>query len=252
MDRADTDQFLVWTEAFFNGYGGDPEAEAQFAEAIEGLNTYWVDAIAERRERSLIEGDFCSYCVHTKLDDGRYATDGELIELMTLMVIGGLDTVRSQLSYLVWHLARHPEDRKRLIDEPEVIPYAVEETLRFYGMTFGDGRKVTRDVEFHGVKLKKGETVWALNSSANRDPKHFERANEYIIDRKKNQHTTFALGRHRCLGMHLARAEMKIATEEWLAAIPDFWIDSHEPLMERGAGSMLSLTDLPLAWSVKS
>ena len=85
------------------------------------------------------------------------------------------------------HLALHPEHRQRLIDDPELIPLAVEETLRYYTIIFGDGRKVTRDIEFHGVQLKQGDMVYGLVSGANRDPRHWEHADEFVIDRKTQQ-----------------------------------------------------------------
>jgi cytochrome P450 len=148
------------------------------------------------------------------------------------------------------HLAEHPEERRRLIAEPELIPLAVEEVLRFYTIIFGDGRKVTRDAEFHGVQLKQGEMVYGLVSAANRDPDHWERGEEFVIDRQRNNHMGFANGPHRCLGMHLARREMKIAVEEWLRLIPDFDIAPDAELTERGGGSMMTLLQLPLVWDV--
>jgi cytochrome P450 len=146
------------------------------------------------------------------------------------------------------HLAEHPEHRRRLIDEPDLIPSFVEEALRYYTIIFGDGRKVTRDIEFHGASLKKGDMVYGLVAAANRDPNHYERADEFVIDRKKNNHFGFASGPHRCLGMHIARRELAVAVEEWLRAIPDFRIATDEQLMERGGGNMTTLLELPLAW----
>ena len=136
--------------------------------------------------------------------------------MCTVLTLAGLDTTRAELGYMFHHLALNPDDRQKLIDDPELAPLAVEETLRYYTIIFGDGRKVTRDIEFHGVQLKKGDMVYALVSGANRDPRHWERADEFVIDRKKNNHFGFASGPHRCLGMHLARREMAIAVQEWL------------------------------------
>ena len=93
------------------------------------------------------------------------------------------------------HLAAHPEHRRALVDDPELIPSAVEEVLRYYTIIFGDGRKVTRDVEFHGASLRKGDMVYGLVSGANRDPRAYERADEYVIDRKRNHHMGFATAR---------------------------------------------------------
>ncbi len=96
----------------------------------------------------------------------------------------------------------------------------MEESLRLYTIIFGDGRKVTRDTEFHGCPIRKGDMVYGLVAAANLDPRVNERAGEFVVDRKRNPHLGFAGGPHRCLGAHLARKEMQIATEEWLAAIP--------------------------------
>jgi cytochrome P450 len=109
---------------------------------------------------------------------------------------------------------------------------------------------VTRDVAFHGVSLKQGDMVYGLVSAANRDPDAYERAGEFVIDRKRNNHMGFANGPHRCLGMHLARCEMRVAVQEWLRVIPDFTIATDEALLERGGGSMMALLQLPLEWEV--
>ena len=249
MDLEDTPKLREWVEDFFAGYGGDPNAQEAMASAVAGLTGYWKDTITERQgETEPREGDFASYLMHQTWGDERPLTEQELVDLLLLAVIGGLDTTKSELSFFFRHLAENPGDRRRLVEEPEVIPLAVEEALRFYTMTFGDGRKVTRDIHFHGVELKEGDMVWAMVATANRDPNAFERANEFVVDRKRNLHAGFALGPHRCLGMHLARSSMRIATEEWLKAIPKFRLDADDVIMERGAGSMLSPFEVPLAW----
>jgi cytochrome P450 len=118
-------------------------------------------------------------------------------------------------------------------------------------MIFGDGRKVTRDLEFHGAHLKQGDMVYGLVSAANRDPREYERANEFVIDRKKNyHHFGFASGPHRCLGLHLARREMRVAVEEWLRVIPDFQLATDHVIMERGGGAMTAPLELPLRWEL--
>ena len=124
--------------------------------------------------------------------------------------------------------------------------------LRFYTMIFGDGRKVTRDLEFHGAQLKKGDMVYGLVSGANRDPRVYERANEFVIDRKRNNHFGFANGPHRCLGLHLARREMQVAVEEWLRVIPDFRLATETRCRERGGGAMTAPHEMPLEWEVPS
>jgi cytochrome P450 len=165
-----------------------------------------------------------------------------------VLVLAGLDTTRAQLGYLFRHLALTPDHRQQLVSDPSLIPSAVEESLRLHTIIFGDGRKVTEDVEFHGCPLKKGDMVYALVAGANREPRVFDRADEFVLDRSGNQHFGFAGGPHRCLGAHLARREMQLATAEWLSVIPDFRIASDGPLIERGGGAMNALLALPLQW----
>ncbi|WP_432973836.1 cytochrome P450 [Dactylosporangium sp. CA-233914] len=249
MNVEDTPKLRGWVDDFFAGYGGDPATQEAMANGIAGLTHYWQEAVNERRgESEPRAGDFASFLMHQSFGGERPLTDKEVVDLLLLAVIGGLDTTKSQLSYFFRHLAENPGDRNRLVAEPDIIPSAVEEALRFYTITFGDGRKVTQDIHFHGVDLKEGDMVWAMVASANRDPKAFERANEFVVDRKKNLHAGFALGPHRCLGIHLARASMRIATEEWLKQIPVFRMNASEELTERGAGSMLAPWSVPLAW----
>jgi cytochrome P450 len=219
--------------------------------AVGSIKQYWADYLAERKgEPEPREGDLASYLLHTPLDDGQSLTDVEIVDMLLVLTLAGLDTTRAELGYMFHHLALNPDDRKRLIAEPEIIPYAVEETLRLYTIIFGDGRKVAVDTEFHGVNLKKGDMVYAIVSAANRDPSVYDRAEEYVVDRKNNHHFGFASGPHRCLGMHLARREMAIGVDEWLRVIPDFTIGPADDLRERGGASMMTLDHLPLRWEV--
>jgi cytochrome P450 len=253
VDVSQADLFLKWVEDFFAGFGGDPDAVDVMVAALTGIREYWVDALAQRRgETEPRPGDLCSHLLFAQYNDERALTEEEMLDMLVVLVLAGLDTTRGELGYMFHHLANHPDDRRRLIEEPEIIPFAVEETLRYYTIVFGDGRKVSRDVEFHGVELKKGDMVYGLVSAANRDPAVYERAEEYVVDRKNNHHFGFASGPHRCLGMHLARREMQIGVEEWLRVIPDFRVVTDEVLLERGGGSMMSLHSLPLEWELGS
>ena len=247
---SETDRFVGWVDDWFSGFGGDPSGQERMTASLVGIREYWVAALEERRGQPEREGDLASHLLHSSFDGERPLTDDEMLDMLTVLVLAGLDTTRGQLGYLWLHLANHPEHRRRLVDEPELIPAAVEESLRYYTIIFGDGRKVTRDVEFYGAQLKKGDMVYGLVSGANRDPRAWERADEFVVDRKRNNHMGFANGPHRCLGMHLARREMQVALEEWLKVIPDFRLDTDEVLYERGGGSMMSLGKLPLAWEV--
>jgi cytochrome P450 len=189
--------------------------------------------------------------MHSTVDDAPLGDD-LILDILTVLVLAGLDTTRGQLGYLFRHLADNPDDRRRLAAEPGLIPSAVEESLRLYTIIFGDGRKVAQDTDFHGCPLRKGDMVYGLVSGANRDPRVYDRPDEFIVDRKANPHLGFAGGPHRCLGAHLARMVMQVAVEEWLQVIPDFEVAAEEPLMERGGGAMMALLSLPLKWEVTS
>ena len=243
-----TDSFVGWVEDFFGGFGGDPAGADAMLAALTAMRGYWESVIEERRgEAEEREGDLTSHLIHATIDD-RSLTDTEILDMLVVLTLAGLDTTRGTLGYIFWHLAKHPEHRQRLIAEPELIPYFVEEATRYYTIIFGDGRKVTRDVEFHGASLKQGDMVYGLVAGANRDPRHWERADEFVLDRKKNNHFGFAGGPHRCLGMHLARRELAIGVEEWLKVIPDFHLANDEPLTERGGANMTTLLKLQLEW----
>ncbi|HEY6396748.1 MAG TPA: cytochrome P450 [Solirubrobacteraceae bacterium] len=250
LPGSDADVFVRWVEDFFRGFGGDPAGLEPMIKALDGIREYWVAALAERRgEPAPRDGDLASHLLHCTVDD-RPLTDAEMLDMLTVLVLAGLDTTRASLGYMFQHLAAHPDDRRRLVEQPELIPSAVEEALRLYTIIFGDGRKVTRDTDFYGCPLKKGDMVYGLVSGANRDPREYDRAGEFVIDRKGNHHLGFASGPHRCLGTHLARREMQLAVEEWLRVIPDFHIATDGVLLERGGGAMMSLLTLPLAWEV--
>lgn len=248
----DADLFVPWVEDFFAGFSGDPAGQDRMVAALNGIHEYWRKVLDERRgEPEPREGDLASLLMRSMFGD-RLLNDAEILDMLQVLTLAGLDTTRATLGYMFLHLAHHPEHRRRLVDEPDLIPLAVEECLRFYTIIFGDGRKVTRDVEFHGHKLKQGDMVYALVSGANRDPREYERADEFVLDRKGNHHFGFAGGPHRCLGIHLARREVQIAVGEWLQVIPDFRVATSEGLTERGGGSMMNLSRLPLEWEVAS
>jgi hypothetical protein len=140
---------------------------------------------------------------------------------MALLLIAGIDTTWSAIGASLWHLAKHPGDRRRLVAEPGLLPAAVEEFLRVYApVTMA--RLVKRDMCWRGADMKTDDWILLSYPAANRDPAQFERAGEIIIDRQVNRHAAFGLGVHRCLGSHLARMELRVSLRAWLDRIPDF------------------------------
>jgi cytochrome P450 len=237
---------LPLVEGLFRGFfGGDP---AEMATTVEEVRRYYRAIVDDRMARPRdITTDFVSYLLSCRVDGEPLPYD-DVVTLSFTIMIAGLDTTRSALGYIFHHLATHPGDRQTLIDQPERIPDAVEEFLRLYTLLLQDGRYVDRDIDFNGCPMKEGDVIWLGLASANRDPRRFERPDEFMIDRAENKHLGFGAGAHRCLGAHLARSELILVLEEWLVRIPHFRLADDEPITERGG--QLMLTRVPLRWDV--
>lgn len=179
-------------------------------------------AIAERRARP--RGDLISHLLGQEVD-GAPITDDAAYSVIELLISGGVGTTASLVSQTLVHLARHPDQRQRLIDEPDLMPRAVEEFLRAFSPTQALARTVTRDVDFRGCPMRKGDRALLAWSSANRDPAQFGHPDEVDLDRWPNRHTAFGMGVHRCAGAHLGRAIARELLGQILARMPDYVID---------------------------
>jgi cytochrome P450 len=157
--------------------------------------------------------------------DGVAFTDKELHGLVKMLLFGGLDTTMAAASNALLYLSEHHEQRRRLIEEPALIPGAIDELLRYEAPVHAFARTVTADTEVGGQRVRAGEKVYMLWASANRDPERFDKPDEVDFDRQSNEHLTFGIGAHRCLGALLARLELQVIIEEVLRHIPDFKID---------------------------
>lgn len=246
LPTEDSVLFLPWLETIFAGFfGGDTTA---MGDAIGAIYRYFEDRLVEREsDPQDPQVDFISYLSTTELH-GEPLTRDDLLTVCMTLCLAGLDTTRAQLGYIFHHLACHPDDRAALIDRPELIPSAVEEFLRLYTLVLTAGRRVASPVEVAGCPMAAGDVVWVGVMSANRDPRVFADPERYDPERAPNPHVAFGAGAHRCLGMHLARAELIIAIEEWHARIPDYEMAvGADDLIERGG--QLTLRTLPLRWS---
>jgi len=153
--------------------------------------------------------------------DGSKLTDDMVAGMTILLLIAGIDTTWSAIGSSLWHLAQNPDDHQRMLDDPEVIPFAIEEFLRAYApVTMA--RMVAKDNDFHGCPMKKDDWVLLPFPAANRDPKKFEDPDTFIVDREENRHAAFGLGIHRCLGSNLARLELTVAVEEFMRRFTRF------------------------------
>jgi cytochrome P450 len=211
-DLADT--FTGWVRDVLE-FADDEERRTA---AMEGLFTYFIAEVASRKENP--GTDLLSELLQTEFE-GAPIEDGIVLGTAALVLIAGVDTTWSAIGSSLWHLATHEDDRKRLVAEPELMPIAIEELLRAYSpVTMA--RLVTSDVEFKGCPMKTGDKLLMNFPAANRDPEIFEDADKVILDRQHNRHVAFGSGIHRCAGSNLARMELRVALEEWLARIPEF------------------------------
>jgi cytochrome P450 len=162
-------------------------------------------------------------------DQGALAND-ELIMLLTLLMVAGNETTRNGISGGMQLLIENPDQRQRLIDDPELIPAAVEEMLRLVSPVHSFARTITEDTELHGEKLLAGQKVLIVYPSANRDPREFENPDVFDIDRNPS-HMAFGLGSHFCMGANLARMEMRVAFREVLRRLPDMEFSEGGPVI---------------------
>ncbi|MDI9933906.1 cytochrome P450 [Rhodococcus sp. IEGM 1351] len=219
-DRA---QFDGWTEAIVaaNAQGDTLQATG----AVTDLMGYFAGLIERRRTDP--GDDTISHLV-----SGGMGADGDVTGLLSIlgfaftMVTGGNDTTTGMLGGAVQLLTEHRDQRRDLIEHPELIGDAVEELLRLTAPVQGLARTVTRDVEIDGTVVPEGRKVLLLYGSANRDPRRFGPDSEVLdVRRSPKQILTFSHGAHHCLGAAAARMQARIALEELLARCPDFTVD---------------------------
>ncbi len=215
IPESDEGRFTDWAVRIFQEGASDPEITRT---AIREILDFFGDEVERRRqERS---EDLISFLLDAELDGGPL-TEKHILGTCFLLLMAGIDTTWSSIGSSLWHLAVTPDDRDRLVAEPELLPTAVEELLRAYApVTMG--REVVAETEVNGCPMHVGDKVLLNFPSGNRDPEKFDRADEVLIDREQNRHFAFGIGIHRCLGSNVARMEMRVALECWLERFPTF------------------------------
>ena len=223
-----------------NTTGGDPVG------AMNDIKDYFAVILADRRKNPKDpQTDFFSLLLATRIE-GRPLDDEEFLDIMMTLTFGSLDTTKTVLGWSFWHLATHQSDREWVVRDPTIIPSAVEEFLRAYPIV-SMARKVTRDIDFHGCPMKKDDMVLLSIQSATRDPAVFDEPDRVKLDRGPNRHISFGASEHRCLGSHLARAEIQIALQEWHKRIPEYRVPDGTDVLAHGG--QISLLSLPLVWA---
>jgi cytochrome P450 len=201
---------------------GHPETEAYQQQTADSIYAYFEEVIAERRAGERRD-DLLSHFLYAEAD-GSPLTQEEILDMCFLFLIAGLDTVTATLDCFFRYLSEHPDDRHRIVKDPDSVPAMVEEMLRWETPVMGCARVATRDTEIGEFAVSAGEQVMALFGAANLDETEFPAAGSLVWDRETNRHLAFGGGIHRCLGSHLARLELRVALREWHRRIPDYRI----------------------------
>jgi cytochrome P450 len=235
-----SDEFTGWVRGALEIGATDDEVRQ---EAFRNIITYLFEQVMARKEQR--GDDILSKLLDAEVD-GEPVPDFHIIGTGVLILVAGIDTTWSSIGSALWHLATHPDDRRRLVDEPEIMPLAIEELLRAYApVTMA--RLVKEEVEVNGRTMCPGERVLLSFPAANRDPEVFENPDQVILDRAQNRHIAFGAGIHRCAGSNLARMELRVAIEEWLRAVPEFEIEDESAVTWAG-GQVRGPRNLPVVF----
>ena len=217
--------------------------EARRTHGADQLLTYFGSQLDLRRRSP--GDDLLSELLRAEVD-GVPVDDGIVLGMAALVLIAGVDTTWSAIASSLWHLATHPEDQKRLVAEPGLMPTAIDELLRaFAPVTMA--RVVTGDLEYGDCPMKEGDKVLMNFPASNRDPDVFDRPDAVLLDRAHNRHVAFGSGIHRCAGSNLARMELRVALEEWLHALPTFRLEEGREVLWAG-GQVRGPRVLPVAF----
>jgi cytochrome P450 len=221
------------------------EANAIRRRAAQEIYDYFLPVIQARRAEP--RDDLITRLVDAEVD-GHRLTDEDILDICFLFLIAGLDTVTATLTCSVAYLAEHPDHRRTLVDDPSLIPAAIEELLRWETPVPGVARVCKRDTEIGGVEVAAGTRVTVMIGSANTDDTEFDHADTVDFHREGNRHLAFGGGVHRCLGSHLARLELRVAIEELHRRIPDYALAPGTVLEYSEA--LRNVEPLPLVWEV--
>jgi cytochrome P450 len=235
---ADWPKFRAWSDSILQtsyARGGDDEAKRvmkEFAGVSVAMNEYLTTAIAERSQSP--RDDLLSQFIAAEVD-GQRLTHDEILGFFQLLIVGGQETTANLITNAILSLLENPSQLALLRANMQLLPSAIEESLRYRAPVQWVMRTPTRDIQLSGQTLSPGQLILAVIGSANRDPKHFERTEEFDITRDPNPHIAFGHGIHFCLGSALARMEARIALSTLLERLTDLERVSNEPWEPRKA-----------------
>ncbi|ORW11176.1 cytochrome [Mycolicibacter longobardus] len=241
---------LKWSDDLVTGQSSHLDPESATAQAVMAAFAGWTeftrDIITKRRAEPT--DDLFSVLVNAEVD-GQRMSDDEIIMETLLILIGGDETTRHTLSGGTAQLLHHPDQWDLLQREPDRVPVAIEEMLRWTSPVKNMCRTLTRDAEFYGTQLREGEKILLMFESANFDESVFDGPERFDVTRDPNSHLAFGFGTHFCLGNQLARLELRLMTQRVLQRLPDLRLASGEPLPLRPANFVSGLEAMPVVFT---
>ncbi|HEY5104688.1 MAG TPA: cytochrome P450, partial [Acidimicrobiales bacterium] len=217
----DTEKFIEIVHLITESVDVSAEERLELTAPLENYFQQQVDDhLANPRD------DLTTFLLNAEIEGQKLSVE-HVMGTMVLILVAGIDTTWGAIGASLWHLARNPKDLARLVNEPDLMPVAIEEFLRFYApVTMA--RLVKADMDYLGCPMKENDWILLGFPVANRDPSVFSDAGKFIIDRAENRHVAFGLGIHRCIGSNLARLEMRVAIEEFIKRYPKFELESSD------------------------
>jgi cytochrome P450 len=224
---ADRDALRQDMDAMLERLEEPPYISDHALEAMGRTSKYWIAFVTEKRARP--DRGFVSKLIEAEMDDGSgnktRLTDHEVVGFCQLIGSAGTETLTKLLANAVVLFRRNPDEWQRILDDPALIPGAVDETLRYWAPSQYQGRVLTGEVTAHGVTMPEGSRVLLLTGSANRDEREYADADRFDVGRGTHIPLGFGHGLHFCLGAALARLEGRVGLEEFSKAFPDYEID---------------------------
>jgi cytochrome P450 len=240
----DAPKLAAYAEQMTRPSGRTPAEQAASLDAAnKGFFDYAAPIIAERIGR---DGDDLITIMVNSTVNGQPMSDDKALGLISLLLLGGLDTVVNLLCFMMIYFARHPEKVAELRNDPVKLMRSAEEVFRRFAVV-ADARMVAQDITYEGVALKRGDMILLPTPLHGLDESSNPRAWDFDPSRVNTSHSTFGAGPHRCAGMHLARTEVIVTLQEWFKRIPNFRLkDQNAPVYR--AGIIAAVDHVPLVW----
>ena len=248
-DISMVDTYKRWSDSRAAMTWGDLSDEEQIPHA-HNLVEYWQECQRQVAEAHEHGGDNLTADLVKAQQEGKEITDHEIASLLYSLLFAGHETTTTLISNCFRVLLDHPEQWQEVLNNPKLIPGAVDEVLRYSGSIVGWRRKALKDTEIGGVAIKEGDGVLLLMGSANRDESRFDNGEEFNIHRENSrEHLSFGFGIHYCLGNMLAKLQAKICLEEVSRLVPSLELVNDSPISFRENLSFRVPTTVPVQWS---